>query len=271
MVVYYSIAFFHLPNPIAEVRASGIKSEVTLYVALLNLVIILLGLTGKAGMLFSVGARLSGPKKILPSILTVSFYLALIGVASVAIAALSWRLTALLSSSYWNESHWFWVALLVFVSFSALALIVRAFGLYQWEVLRNLKAIPLFTPAFCFGGPFFLKKNLAEAGVDDRTLLIYGGIIFLAGGVFLVYLVLFALFDHRYRAEDARSEERTRPGIVGTDGRPLRVWPVYRSRNAPTDEKPVYIGFLLMGIGMSLTSFVIIDASLALAHGLLGA
>ena len=256
MTAYYAVALFHLPNPITLLRAGGWRWQIQIYVAAIYLGVILLGMTSKFGALFSFGARMSGPRKLLPAFLTISFYLIALGIFSLAVVLIAAHFSSLITSTYWQNSHWFWVALLVFLAYGALGLLIGRFGLFQWQALRNLKAIPVVCPVFCFGGPHFLAENLRQLGVQDSLIRTYSILMFLAGFLFLVYWLFFALIDHRYESNDESGEPHRR----------RRRWPVYHSRNAPLSERPIYLGFGLFGFPMYVVTVVLLDAALVLAQ-----
>jgi hypothetical protein len=152
MIAYYVIAAFHLPNPVKVLRSGGWTLVVSWYMW----VIVLLGVVAKIGILFSFGTTISGPRKLIPALLTVSFYLVLLGAISLSLALVASKLPSLLTSFYWRKSHWFWIGLLVFLAYGFFGLLIGRFGLFHWQALRNLKAIPVVCPVFCFGGPHFL-------------------------------------------------------------------------------------------------------------------
>jgi len=111
MIAYYAIAVFHFPNPVSILRSRGWTSEAMVYFMAIYSGMILLGLATKLGLLFSVGASISGPRKLIPAAITISFYLFALGTTPLAIVLMASRLPLLLSSAYWRASHWFWCAL----------------------------------------------------------------------------------------------------------------------------------------------------------------
>lgn len=256
MVAYYAIAIFHLPNPISLIRARGGSGEAPVYLIAIYSGVLLLGMAGKAGLLLSLGARRTGARRVIPAFVTVSYYLVLIGSSALAISLLSSRLSSMVSSAYWKSSHWFWVSLLLFLAYSFLALTFYKFGLFQWAVLSNLKVIPAASPVFCLGGPYFLSQNLASV-TNGAAIRLHGLLMLVSGALFLIYWLWFSFFDQRYK-EVPEAEEA---------GKKTKKKVKYRPRNAPLEERPVYIGFALFGVSLYLLSVALLDVVVIFAGG----
>ena len=83
--------------------------------------------------------------------------------------------------------------------------------------------------------------------------------MFVAGFLFLVYWIFFALVDHRYR-KDGELKTPTQPH------QRRKSWPEYKAKNAPVRETPIYLGFALFGLPMCVLSIALLDAVVALAN-----
>jgi hypothetical protein len=83
--------------------------------------------------------------------------------------------------------------------------------------------------------------------------------MFVAGFLFLLYWIFFALLDHRYR-NDSETEAPVRSRKGGA------IWPKYKAKNVSFRETPIYVGFALFGFPMYVLSVVLLDAVVVLAQ-----
>lgn len=86
-------------------------------------------------------------------------------------------------------------------------------------MLSDLKAFPIVSPVFCFGGPIFWFKNLEHLSLNASQISIYNTLSIISGIIFLLYLLLFAIFNQRYSKDINRFQNKN--DIVDSKGNPI--------------------------------------------------
>jgi hypothetical protein len=136
---------------------------------------------------------------------------------------------------------------------------LKHFGLIRWKLLTDLKAIPIVSPVFCFGGPALWPKNLGYASLDPKSLFIYSTLTIISGTIFLCYLLVFAALNQRF---SEKVELQTAHSLL------------YNAKGQKKDTQGISelnaTKFCLLILGAGLFSFllVIFEIILALAQKL---
>ena len=196
LTAYYAVIVFHL-NEILKIVAKS-------HYGIFAVAFFMPGLI-KGGLFLKVYRRQKSLSKALRSVTNITY--CLIGIAGTIAAMIfvSGLLSKLLASAYWSRAHWFWISILLFLLLGYSYLLLNRFGLVCWKLIADLKAIPIVSPIFCFGGPFLWSKNLGYASLDPSLLSKYSTITIISGVVFLCYLLVFAVLNHRYsETEDGK-------------------------------------------------------------------
>src|SRR5262245_21556828 len=180
MIAFYAIAVFHAQAALTWLRANAPSEGVVYYLAFIS-AFFLIAMTGKFGALWLLGPRPTPWRLLRKAFVAVSFYLVFIGSMASACVMLARRLGSFLGSHYWAEAQWFWIALLLFLVFGYVALVLKMYGLYSANVLREIRAIPVVSPLFCFAGPKFFLDNVQKFGVPAGNLRVHAILMVLAG------------------------------------------------------------------------------------------
>jgi hypothetical protein len=248
MAFYYAAVAFHWPYLTGWL--SRLSVPVLGYALLLSFTVAV-----KGGMFIRIYSRQDSGTKARNAVLLVSFYLAVAVTAVAAVVWVSQWLKGLFSTAYWQSSRWFWLSAILMLAFSILGYLLRAKKLISWNMLQDLKAIPIVSPAFCFGAPVVWANNLAYAALPKETLAIYNTLSISSGALFLVYWVAYATCNHRF-AETAGKP--TSVGLVGSDGKPLVAAP-------HTSQVPTWICLSIFAAALYLFALLLVDVLIRLA------
>lgn len=213
LIAYYFILIFHLHEIIRFIEESKISAF--FIICLLTSPIIFM----KGGLTVHVYRKQNSLKKGLRAMLLLSFYLMILTVISLGIIFSSKYISKLFSSEYWNKSHFFWISLVLFIVFAYFYFILNRFDLIEWKMLSDLKAFPIVSPIFCFGGPIFWFQNLEHLSLNASQISIYNTLSIISGIIFLLYLLLFAVFNQRYSKDINRFQNKD--DIVDSKGNPI--------------------------------------------------
>ena len=213
----------------------------------------------KGGLFFRLYRKQKSISKAIKSVAIITYYLVGIAASAAAIIYLAGLLSRLISSSYWERTHWFWISISLFLILGYAYLLLKNFGLIRWKLLADLKAIPIVSPVFCFGGPVLWSKNLSYASLDPKLLSVYSTLTIISGAIFLCYLLVFAAFNQRFGEKKAADTEHSL--LYNAEGQ-IKVEQRISEPNATK--------FCLAILGAGLFSFllVILDIVLALAQEL---
>lgn len=217
--------------------------------------IVCIPLVSKGGMWVRVKSHQKSSVKAWKAVGLVTYYLMMtIATISFALFIIYW-FRNLVSTVYWAKMHWFWESafLLLLFIFPAYAFHRRA--LLTWPVLQDLKAIPIVSPAFCFGAPIMWSNNLAYATLPKETLSAYGSLSIAAGIIFLLYWVAYAIGNQFSINPEATVNSMS---ILGADGNSMR--PANQHK-----EQITWICFGIFYLALYLFSLVLFDAMLRLA------
>lgn len=253
LVAYYAILLFHwneldrLKLTILGLLPSTMKLGVAAIAALLSLIPILLK--------FIFGSNLYSNRRsvreVVDSIVRISFYVIIIIGLSFVLIFLGKLLISFFSNSYWDSAHFFWVALFIFLILGFAGLLLYKYGLISWQLLDDLKAIPIVSPIFCFGGPAFWSNNLKYASIDPKLITVYNSLSIVAGVIFIVYLALYAIFNQRYKKDDSDLAQENL--LLDSSGKQI-------SQNInQNSRKPIYYCVGIFSLGFSLFLFMIVD------------
>lgn len=250
MIGYYAIVLFHLPNPIKLIKSQGLMSKLTIHYMAIFFLFLLLGAGTKFGALL-VGGWITKTRPNKAAIfMSISIFLVGIGMTLLSVLILSEFLSTRVSNSYWKNSHLFWVALLLFLLFSYFSLLLKRYELFTKEALTNLSAIPIISPVFCFGGPYFFGQNLAFKNLPQTLLNIYYTISFSSGIFFVAFLILNAFL----RAKTDKNKTSSTSLILPNQ-------PVGLNKR---ESKLLIANYLLLGLGAYLLCVLVIDMTLML-------
>lgn len=250
LIGYYAIVFFHLPNPIDIIEQQGWFSKAMYhYLAFVSLHSLIGGGYKFAAL---IGGRwFNGNKPDLKqSFLSLSIVLLGIGSVSISIYLLLRLTQNIISEEYWNDSHLFWVILIIFVLFGYFYIILHKFKLLTVEALDNLKTIPIVSPFFCFGGPFLSFKNIGFTNIPETELPIYYIISFSAGAMFLCFLISYSFL---------KSMNKT--------SQPKKVIHSIHYFSNKTNEAESFLlklSYIFFGVGMYLLSILLFDISITM-------
>lgn len=249
LIGYYSIVLFHLPNPIEIVVRHGLFSRIFAHYLAIFFIFSLFAAGGKSGAIV-VGGYLSGKKPNLKqSFISISFFLVGLGATVLSIMLILRFIKKNITRDYWNNSHWFWAGLFVFLFLSYVYIIIRKNGLFIKEALDNLKTIPIISPVFCFGGPVLFSKNLAFANLSQNGLLnVYSILSIIAGIIFLLFLVFYSFLKTSNQVKDSNK-------IILPNN-------VYSEINSGKNKMLLNSSFITLGIGIFLFLFLLIDVTI---------
>ena len=190
-------------------------------------------------------------KKAINTVIIISVNLCLFfSIIGSAIKVVSW-MSALSVSSYWQYSHWFWVSLVLLIVFGLVGFQLWINEFISWKMLQDLKTIPITSPVFCFGAPFLWSKNLAYASLDSKLISTYSTLSIIAGIIFLVYLIVFSIFNHKFSEAET---DKTKVIILDLNENPI---------NDSSDNKymrALLICFFILNLGLYIFLLVLIDA-----------
>ncbi len=214
-----------------------------------------LGILGmKGGMALKIYQDQDSIKKAFNAVVLVSTYLCVVFlVIGLSIKLLSW-LSVFLNSEYWKRSHWFWESLVLLIIFSLSGIGLWKKNLISWEMLQDIKTIPIVSPVLCFGAPALWSKNIAYASLDSSLIETYSTLLILTGVIFLLYLVVFGLLNHKLSNQIQSNE----PIILDANGNLF-----------PTDKKNRTIAtsvcFCLFCLGLYIFLVVLVDVLVQLS------
>lgn len=248
LLIYYGVIIFHWQFILGIITRLSIPA-----VSLVALWLFPIAL--KFGVVeFQVHRNQSSRKKALNAIKLVSFYLfVFLSIVGIAVKSNIW-LSHLFNSQYWQNSHWFWICTVVFLVFGIIWLFIWQNGLISWDMLQDLKGIPIVSPIFCFGAPSLWTNNLAYASLDRSLLVTYSTLSILAGVIFLFYLVVFGIMNHKL----SKKEETKNIAILGLDEKPL-------SKTSNDMSTATIICLAIFGIGLYILSIVLVSVLVHIA------
>lgn len=239
---YYAVIAFHWAYITRWL--AGLSIPVLGYALLISFTIAM-----KGGMFIRIYSRQDRGTKARNAVLLVSFYLA-IAVTTVSGAVwASQSLRGFFSSGYWQSARWFWTSSVLFIVFAIIGYVLQSKRLVSWNMLQDLKTIPIVSPVFCFGAPVIWANNLAYAKLPKETLSIYNTLSISSGTLFLAYWVAYATFNHRF---DKSKDKSTALGLLRSDGQPLTA-------AAPNAELPTWICLSVFAAALYLFALLLVD------------
>lgn len=241
LFAYYAIVVFHWD--FISKWISSLSFPVLGYVGLT-----IFAASLKGGMALRIYRIQDSKEKAKRIVILVSFYLAVCLFSIGLLVKISEWLSSLFSGHYWQESHWFWIGLVIFIMFSILGFIIWRMGLLNWKMLQDLKAIPIVSPVFCFGAPVLWSKNLAFANLDAKLISSYSSLSILAGVIFLIYLVAFGVLNHKFSS----TPQEMNSGIIDATGNQI-------SSNFVDKNTGTIACLLLFGLGLFFFLLVLVD------------
>ena len=254
MGAVYAVAFFQLPDARSWLKSLAGSREVFVYNLFASTAFIIATMTVKTGALWILGPKANRWKFVKQSFFAVSFYLVFIGSAAVSITLLSSRVQGILSSTYWDRSHWFWQALFIALALTFVGMVLHRYRLLTPEVLKDLRTIPIVSPLFCFAGPKYLLDNFEKFGIPQNNLKIHSLLLISAGLLFLASLVLQTLI----RPPSESTE--TRAGLLASDGTAISSQEFDHNRT----KHLVVASFCCLGLALLGFALAISDATLLL-------
>lgn len=154
------------------------------------------GLAVKGGYMLRTTTRKTPVKAALNTVIAVSVYLAMFeGAMLIGTAAISFGPTRV-GSAYFQRAHLFWIGMVLLVALYPIPALLKRFELVRWQALSHLKALPIASPAFCFGLPVLLKSNVSPIAINEKILVGYVILSSISGVLYLVFLVFFALANN---------------------------------------------------------------------------
>jgi hypothetical protein len=254
VLAYYAVILFHRLDLVAALVRSGIP----LFVIYPLLMLPALG--AKMGVvLWDRGSRaVLNPR----GFLLLSSGFALVFVASIlAVVWIVHRVPRWLSDSYWGVHHWVWTGVTLAALLAYVGVALYRYARIDWQLLDDLKAIPIVSPVFCFGAPSLWARTDsfgALTGLSPATVRTYSVLAYASGVVFLVYLVCYAIMRPRPASETYAS-----PILVDQTGQPAR-------NTVSNTERQASVCLLIFAAALYLFLLAIVD-SLALGTFALGA
>ncbi len=138
---------------------------------------------------------------------------------------------------------------MLFIVFAIIGYVLQSKRLVSWNMLQDLKTIPIVSPVFCFGAPVIWANNLAYASLPKETLSIYNTLSISSGTLFLAYWVAYATFNHRF---DESKDKSTALGLLRSDGQPLTA-------AASNAELPTWICLSVFAAALYLFALLLVD------------
>ena len=247
MAFYYAAIAFHWTY-IARWLA-GLSVPVLGYALLTSFTIAI-----KGGMFIRIYSRQDRGTKARNAVILVSFYLAIaLTTVGAAVWASEW-LRDFFSTAYWQSSRWFWISSVLLLIFAILGYVLQTKRLISWNMLQDLKAIPIVSPIFCFGAPVVWANNLAYASLPKEILSIYNTLSISSGALFLAYWVAYAACNHRFGESKGKS---TSQGLLRSDGEPLAA-------PSPTAEVPTWVCLSIFAAALYLFALLLVDVLIRL-------
>ncbi len=201
----------------------------------------------KGGLVFKIYKSQKSLSKAIRAILLISFYLiGLLASVGAIIAIVTW-LSTIISKTYWQRTHWFWVSVVLFLLFGYGYLLLRNFGFIKWQILQDLKTLPVVSPIFCFGGPYFWSQNLSYASLDPKLIAIYSTLTIFSGILFLFYLIVYTILNQKFE-----KPENNKHKIYISDDTTLDV-------KTLDEQKATNVCLLIFSIGLYIFLGVILD------------
>lgn len=167
--------------------------------------------------------------------------------------------------SIWLAYHWMIISCTVLMLLFLTGLMIWHLNLISWNILSDLKAIPIGSPVFCFGAPVFWSKNLAYASLGPKLLATYSSLSITAGIVFLFYLILYGLLNHKFKekSDSPPSATENPVGIVDRDGKPIindqTHTPSAEESKRRSEVKTTCICLGVFGLGLGVMLVVLLD------------
>lgn len=252
MSTFYAIVIFHADVALAWVKsAAGTKTEAFTYNVLLFAAMLILGMTGKFGALWVLGPKADRWKVVKQSLIAVSLYLSFAISSVLTLVFVATHARGLLGSSYWSRSQWFWQTLLVGLLLAFIALLLHSRRLFTHDVLRDLRALPVVCPLFCFAGPKFLLENFEKFGISQSKLRVHSALLIVSGILFLASLAMQAII--RPESSGARGSA----GLLAADGSPLAI-------EKQGISKLIYASFALLGVAFLVFCVAMINVTMLL-------
>lgn len=245
MVAYYTIILFHWHYLLSYLTQHSLFSSGIIYISLLLPMILM-----KGGFIFY--DRKKPKAESFKTVAAISFYILLtLSLGLFVVLAAKW-LRQLLTTPYWHNAHLFWVAISLFLVLGYGYLLLYKFRLISWELLVDLKAVPIVSPIFCFGGPKLWADNLPFLAQNRELQSIYTVTSITAGVLFLIYLILFAIFNNRYTATKKKSES-----LVDINQQALSI-------ETKPSTPPLYVCLSILGLAFFLFLLTVFDILLFL-------
>ena len=253
VLAYYAVIMFHRLDLVGALVRSGIPLLV------IYPLLALPALGAKMGVVLWGGSRaLLKPR----GFLLLSSGFAAVFVASIlAVVWIVHRMPGLLSGRYWVVHHWVWTGVTLAALLAYVGVALYRYARIDWQLLDDLKAIPIVSPVFCFGAPSLWARTDsfgALTGLSPAIVRTYSVLAYASGVVFLIYLVCYAILRPRPANESYAS-----PILVDQTGEPVR-------NTVSNTERQASVCLLIFAAALYLFLLAIVD-SLALGTFVLGA